>query len=77
MYNKTKSSILKKFIRVTITSLLLFGMLHSTLALEWYSEEYVERLLDINYWVERYDLELANIEDVYFYTTSFRNMFED
>ena len=69
---------MKKILQIsTITILLFFWVNNNTLALEWYSEGYIEKLLDINYWVEEYDLELISVKEVYFYTPEFKKMFEE
>ena len=67
----------KIFITFTIAIILFFLFLNYTLASEWYSEWYLEKLLDINYWVEDYDLNLGSIKDVNFSTTKFRKIFKE
>lgn len=37
-------------------------------------EPFFESLLDLNYWVEEYTLELSNLETMYFYSQNLQNM---
>jgi len=37
-------------------------------------EPIFEKLLDLNYWVEEYDLQLAHLDEIYFFDNNLNNM---
>lgn len=57
---------MKKFILLIITFTIFFSTLNNSFATNQYSEWYIERLLDLNVWIEEYDLTLAHINQMYF-----------
>lgn len=59
---------------LTITFVLLFSTsFFQVNAEEWY----IETLLDLNYWIEEYDLELEQIDYVYFSNSTTRQIFQN
>ena len=53
---------MKKIINIIIAISLLLSSLSTTFASQWY----LETLLDLNYWIEEHNLELAELDNIYF-----------
>lgn len=64
---------MKKFSTIIITLICFFSIVNKSFAWEWYIEE----LLDINYWIEEYELELQNLEFIYFLDENKNIMFNE
>lgn len=57
---------MKKITLLIITLTIFFSTINNSFAEKQYSEWYIEKILDLNIWIEEYDLKLANIEQMYF-----------
>ena len=64
---------MKNFSKLIITLICFFSIANNTFASEWY----IEQLLDLNYWIEEYDLELANLDYIYFTDEITNEMFTE
>ena len=64
---------MKKIILSIITFCFIFSSLSITFAEEWY----IERLLDINYWVEQYNLKLSNIYYIHFNDEKYNRIYNE
>ncbi len=62
---------MRKFIKIIITFFIFISTTITINANEWY----IERLLQINSWVEAFDIELASIDKYHFKNTSLRNTY--
>lgn len=68
---------MKKFISIIITLTVFFSTINITFAEKMYSEWYIERILDLNVWIEEYDLALAHIDQMYFRDYNTQMLFEE
>ena len=58
-----------------ITSIIILSSIFSIQTPTFASSEPIfERLLDINYWVEEFDLQLAQLDEMYFYDQNLNTM---
>lgn len=64
---------MKKIILPIITLTIIFSSLSNTFAKEWT----LERLLDLNYWVEKYNLSLSQIDYIRFNDSKYNNMYNE
>jgi hypothetical protein len=64
---------MKKIILFIITLSFIFSSLSNTFAEEWY----IERLLDLNYWIEQYDIELSNINYIHFNDEKYNRIYNE
>lgn len=64
---------MKKIITFIITLSVILSSLSTTFAEEWY----IERLLDLNYWVEQYNLDLSNIDYIYFNDDKYNRIYRE
>ena len=62
---------MKKIIASIIVLISVFSILSPVFASD---EPIFERLLDLNYWVEEYDLQLAHLDTMYFYDNNLNLM---
>ncbi len=64
---------MKKIIIFIITLSLFFSSLSNTFAEEWY----IEKILDLNYYSEEYELNLKSIDYIYFNNLKSYNMYKN
>lgn len=64
---------MKKIISFIITFSIFFSSLNITFAEEWF----IEKLLDINYWVEEYNLNLSNLNYVSYNNSKYNNIYNE
>ena len=64
---------MEKIIKMIIWSLIVFSTINFTNASEWY----IEKLLQINSWVEAFDIELAEIDYYSFTDKQLQNTYEE
>lgn len=64
---------MKKIITSIITFTIIFSSLSSTFAEEWY----IERLLDLNYWVEKATINLSELNYYKFEKTSYIRVYNE
>jgi hypothetical protein len=64
---------MRKIILFIITLTIIFSSLSNTFAKEWT----LERVLDLNYWVEEFKLNLSNIDYVRFNSSKYNNMYNE
>jgi hypothetical protein len=64
---------MKKIIRVIITFIILFSNLDTTFAEEWK----IEKLLDLNYWIEEFKINLAELDNYYFKYDKYNNTYSE
>lgn len=58
-----------------IATIIVFISIFSTSSVTFASDEPIfERLLDLNHWVEEYDLQLAHLDEMYFFDRNLQNM---
>ena len=69
--------IMKKIITIIITLTIFFSTINISFAERTYNEWYIEQLLDLNIWIEEYDLTLAHITQIYFSDVNTQNLFEE
>lgn len=62
---------MKKFIATIIVFISIFSTSSATFASD---EPIFERLLDLNHWIEEYDLQLAHLDEMYFFDRNLQNM---
>lgn len=62
---------MKKIITTIIVLISVFSIQIPTFAT---NEPIFERLLDLNYWVEEYDLQLAHLDNMYFFDNNINQM---
>lgn len=62
---------MKKIIATIIVLISVFSIQIPTFAT---NEPIFERLLDLNYWVEEYDLQLAHLDNMYFFDNNLNQM---
>lgn len=63
---------MKKILRIALIVLLSSFIFNSTYAKEWF----IENFLDLNEWVEKLDIELVNIDNIYFKNENTQNTFD-
>jgi len=63
---------MKKLLLPILSIFIFFSIANTSVAKEWY----IEQLLDLNYWVEEYELRLSKIEYVYFYNENTNQMYD-
>jgi hypothetical protein len=68
---------MKKIILLIISTTLFFSTINNAFATKTYSEWYIEKFLDLNIWIEEYDLNLAHIEEIYFRDYNSQMLFEE
>lgn len=68
---------MKKIIVFIITFTIFFSTINNSFAENTFSEWYIEKLLDLNVWIEEYDLNLARIDQIYFRNYETQNLFEE
>jgi hypothetical protein len=73
MLCKTNILMVKKIISLIITFFIFFSSLNNTFANEWF----IEKLLDINYWVEEYNLNLINLNYINFNNPKYNNIYNE
>ena len=64
---------MKTIIKSIIVLSLIFTSLSSTFAKEWY----LEILLDLNYWIEQKNLDLENINYIYFNNNKYNRIYNE
>jgi len=64
---------MKKFILHIIVVISFFSIANTSFADEWY----IEKLLDLNYWIEEYSLQLPSFNTLYFKDSNTQNMFKE
>jgi len=64
---------MNKIIKTIITLSIILSSLSTTFAEEWY----LEKLLDLNYWVEQYNLNLSNINYIYFWDDKYNRIYNE
>lgn len=64
---------MKKIINIIITLSIFFSSMDYTFAEEWY----LEKLLDLNYWVEEHNIELAKMDNVNFNNPEFNKVYNE
>lgn len=64
---------MKKIINIIITLSIFFSSMDYTFAEEWY----LEKLLDLNYWVEEHSIELAKMDSVSFNNPEFNKVYNE
>jgi hypothetical protein len=64
---------MKKIIAGIIAIIWVFSTSGTTFA----NEPYFEQLLDLNYGVEHYELELSSLDEMYFYDKNMQKMYND
>lgn len=57
--------------------IILFSMFFSSATYSFAKEWYIENLLQINTWVEAFDIELIEIDDYYFADENLQNTYEE
>ena len=62
---------MKKIILSIIVVTIFFSSLSNTFASEWY----IERLFDMNYWVEKATLDLSELDYIQFNNSKYKNMY--
>ena len=65
--------IVKKIINSIIALTIIFSSISITFAEEWY----IEKLLDLNYWVEEYDLNLSEINYISFNNSKYSKIYSE
>lgn len=66
---------MKKILSIITIIAFIIPTFQNTYAAE-YSEWYIDKLLDLNYWIEEFDLELSHIDDMYFTNSKTQKKFE-
>ena len=64
---------MKKILFSFLTSFFIIFISTNTYASEWY----IENLLDLNIWIEEYDLELSYIDKIYFINSNTKEIFDN
>lgn len=64
---------MKKITSFIITLIVFFSSLSISFAEEWY----IERLLDLNYWVEQYNINLSSINYIHFNDAKYNNIYNE
>lgn len=64
---------MNKITTFIITMIIFFSSIYITNAEEWY----IEKLLDINYWVEKYELDLAEIDYYNFKSDKYNYIYKE
>ena len=62
-----------KIITAIITTLVIFSSISTTNA----EDSYIERLLDLNYWVEQYNLDLSEIKYISFNNDKYNRIYNE
>lgn len=62
---------MKKIITIIISTIFFFSSMTNTFAKEWY----IEKLLDLNYWLEEHNLELAKINEITFSNPEYNKIY--
>jgi len=65
---------MKNLIYIILSIFIFFSISNITSAdKEWY----IEKLLDLNYWIEEYKIQINDLEYVYFYDTKSQKMYDN
>lgn len=64
---------MKKTISIIIAVIIYISNFNNSFASNWY----IENLLDLNTWIEVYNIDLPDLEYVYFYNNNLNNRFND
>lgn len=64
---------MKKIINIIIITIFFFSSFKYTFAQEWY----MEKLLDLNYWVEEHKIEITKLESIYFNNPEFSIAYDE
>ena len=60
-----------------ITSIITFSIILSSLSTTFASESYIEELLDLNYWVEEFNINLSDIDFIRFNNPKYAIMYRN
>ena len=64
---------MKNILKIIIALITFFSTINTTFASEWY----IEQILDLNYWIEEYNLELSDLDNISFRDQTTNEMFEE